>query len=274
MLNGQWQGGADPIVLQGARELQSLYFGGEELPIVPVEETQLGLATSNNVIGFEAISRQTMAAQSILRESAPTRLLTIGGGCDADLSSVQYMQELYAGDLAVLWIDAHGDINAPWESTSHLFYGMPLRALLGDCGEAFSSMVRCPLDFGQVVHLGGRDLDPAEKKFICENGIKALPVMDSDELSSAVLSAIEGTGRSHLYVHLDLDSLDPDEFPYVPLPVPDGLEVSALIPLLSELSREISLVGLGVFEYKPCGKRIPFLGELFDFAGEALGAGA
>lgn len=59
--------------------------------------------------GSQALAEQIQAAGGILEENAPRRLMTVGGGCDADTASVAYLNSLYHGDLSVIWLDAHGD---------------------------------------------------------------------------------------------------------------------------------------------------------------------
>ena len=61
---------------------------------------------------------------------SPDKLFTLGGGCDADVPCLLYLNEEYRGDLTVIWFDAHGDLNTPEESATSLFYGMPLRSLM------------------------------------------------------------------------------------------------------------------------------------------------
>jgi len=97
-------------------------------------------------------------------------VFTVGGGCDADIASILYANERYDSDLVVLWMDAHGDINEPSSSGTHLFYGMPIRALLGDCGKSFLDIINKPLIPDQFIHFGGRDIEPEEKTFIYPSG--------------------------------------------------------------------------------------------------------
>ena len=60
--------------------------------------------------------------------------------------------------LAVIWLDAHGDLNTPETSPSGNPWGMPLRMLI-DSGA---------VDAGDVALVGARNLDPPEEEFIRE----------------------------------------------------------------------------------------------------------
>ena len=108
----------------------------------------------------------------LLTEDAPDRLFTLGGGCDADVPGIVYMNEKYHGELTVLWLDAHGDLNTPGTSSSALFYGMPLRSVMHEsCFGLLEN--RLPLRATQVIHIGGRDLDTAEEAFLHSPGSAA-----------------------------------------------------------------------------------------------------
>jgi arginase len=114
--------------------------------------------------------------------------------------------------VAVVWIDAHGDLNTPESSPSGNAWGMPLRMLI-DAGDV------APED---VTLLGARSLDPSEEAFIAEAGIRrrlgALP--------------------ENVYVALDLDVVEPTQLD-VWMPEPDGIPLDELEALLAGIPRPI-----------------------------------
>lgn len=264
LINPQWQGGGDIATLSGTREIEELYIKDAPVRCVPLSESKDGLAIEHDIVGYRVIEQQTGAALSILRESGADCVFTVGGSCDADVASILYLSEIYNGDLAVLWLDAHGDINAPSESSSHLFYGMPVRMLLGDCGGAFADLKYKPLAPRQFINIGGRDLDEAESVFMRRQQIPIIPTLATN-LPAAVMEAIALTGKGHLYVHLDLDVLDPADFPYTAVPVEAGLPLKQLQPLLTILRQKTGLVGFGIFEYIPSGAACDALEQLVRF---------
>ena len=178
IVNPQWQGGADPVTHAGAMELKELYLNSCECALAPVALNDANpLPKSHGVVGFEALKGQMEEALGLLRRIGPDRLLAIGGGCDADAPVIAYLNERYGGDLAVVWLDAHGDLNAPAESSTALFYGMPLRSLMSD--DCFGLMENPrPLTCAQVVHVGARDLDDAEEAFMGSEGVARITVED------------------------------------------------------------------------------------------------
>ncbi len=264
LINPQWQGGAEIAALAGTREIEELYI--KDVPCVraPLSGGEDELAVEHGIAGYRVIEEQTGAALAILLESGADRVFTVGGSCDADVASILYLNEVYHGDLAVLWLDAHGDINSPAESATHLFYGMPVRMLLGDCGDAFAGLHYKPLAPRQFINVGGRALDEAESDFMQCHQIPVIPALATD-LQDAVMQAVARTGKGHLYVHLDLDVLDPAEFPYTAVPTDAGLPLKQLLPLLNTLKQKTDLIGFGIFEYIPSGAKIDALEQLVRF---------
>jgi len=204
----------------------------------------------NGILGFNVLRRQMQSAYEHLQKDAPDKVFVLGGGCDADVPAIVYLSEKYQGNLTVIWLDAHGDLNMPDESSSSLFYGMPLRSVMDD--QCFGLLGnRCPLRISQVIHIGGRDFDEAESAFIKETGMAAYSVQDIRSDSDLIHRIIKGIHSKHIYVHLDLDVIDPRDFPNTPLPVDNGLSGKEVYDILTSASDK--LAGLGIYEYAPSG---------------------
>ncbi len=262
-VNGQWQGGADPVTFDGAKEITKMYLAGLDYVTLPVSTDKSEIEVKKNgILGFNDLHRQMQSAYERLRTDAPDKVFVLGGGCDADVPAIVYLSEKYQSDLTVIWLDAHGDLNTPDESTSSLFYGMPLRSLMDD--QCFGLLEnRCPLRISQVIHIGGRDFDEAERTFIKETGMAAYSVQDIRSDCDLMRRIIEGIHSEHIYVHLDLDVIDPLVFPNTPLPVDDGLSGKEVYDILTAASDK--LTGLGIYEYAPSGARNALVEKLIRF---------
>ena len=263
IVNAQWQGGGDLVTYAGANELINMYLKGLLFERLPVTTDQHDMFVKKNGIkGFDALRKQMRSAYDHLIKDAPDTLLTLGGGCDADVPEIVYLSEKYRGDLTVIWLDAHGDLNTPGESASSLFYGMPLRALMDDhCFGLLEN--RYPLTPPQVIHVGGRDFDEAETAFIKASQIAAYAVSDIRSNVDTIRKIAESIKTAHVYIHLDLDVMDPGVFPNTPLPVDGGLcpqEVWDIFHLVAGQT-----VGLGVYEYAPSGTKDDFVEKLISF---------
>ncbi len=250
----QWQGsGPDKSTYHGAHELRKFYCQGTSFAKVDVSTADT-CVVKNDIYCYDQILTQMNAARRIIDMAEPNRIFTIGGGCDAGILPISYLNRLLEGKLTLIWFDAHGDLNSPQSSPSGHFYGMPVRTLLGDSDSEISDLLYSILEPDQLVMVGLRDLDPAETEFIDKQQLSLCQAGDLKTDPGLLLEVIKDKANKHIYIHLDLDVLDPSEFPYPPIPVPGGLSMSTLQHLVESLSEEFFLAGLGIFEYSPSGK--------------------
>jgi arginase len=168
------------------------------------------------VVEEETLAMQTLAVASDL----PARPLVLGGCCCAHVGAVEGLHARH-GRVAVLWLDAHGDLNTPATSPSGNEWGMPLRMLLD----------RGTLAAGDVVLWGARNLDAPEEEFVRGAGIGG----DPDALLARAAA---------VYVALDCDVLDPDELA-VFMPEPGGPTLGEVEELLGRVRQSGKLVGVG-----------------------------
>jgi arginase len=172
------------------------------------------------VVEADSLAEQTLTVASEL----PDRPLVLGGCCCAHLGAVE---RLASGleTLAVVWIDAHGDLNTPATSPSGNVWGMPLRMLLdnGSIG---------PDD---VALVGARNLDPGEVEFIERTQVHTG--------AEAIERALEGADA--VYVALDADSVEPGVLD-VFMPEPGGLGASELEELLRGIAGRARVAGAGL----------------------------
>jgi arginase len=250
----QWQGGGQDL---------STYLGGYEIKKNYLQESKLSEVqvsigsvsdVKNNMVGYDEIFKQLIYAKLEITKHTPKTIFTIGGGCDSDVAAISHLNETVNGDVTLLYFDAHGDLHTPESSESKFFYGMSLRTLLGDGDEMYVESLFSTLSPSQVIMLGNRDLDQAEKDYINDMNVRSLTIQDIELNIENVIKAVKEKGHKSIYVHIDLDVLDPVEFPHVPVPAPQGLKNKTLIDLLNRLKEEFHIIGLGLLEYSPSGK--------------------
>ena len=173
--------------------------------------------------------------------------LFLGGDHSISIGSVAAAAR--NGPIGVIWIDAHSDFNTPESSPSGNIHGMPVAALVGEGPESLVN-VGAPgakLSSAQIVQIGIRDLDAAERERLVRSGIHVFTMRHVDELGMAVVArqALERLRHlPRLHISLDMDSLDPDEAPGVGTPVPGGLtyrEAHLLMEILGDSGRVDSL---------------------------------
>ncbi len=245
---GQWQGSGAPT----ARRLQA---GASRLAqLVPAAERQV--VELENSVGERCggvqnaavLAHQLNSARAAVR-SAPedALLLMLGGDCSVELAAVEAASRTYGENMAVVWFDAHADLNSPETSPSGAFHGMVLRSLTGE-GPA-ELRPAAPLHPRSVVLAGTRSVDPGEQEFIERHGVPRLSVHELDDPASLV-SAVRAAGAKTVYIHIDLDVLDPAVFPAVGSPEPSGLSADSLLSAVRALTDEFRLAGLGITEYE------------------------
>lgn len=249
LLVPQWQGsGQDYSIYHGAYALMENYLGDVDLTEAVITDQPIS-PVKNHIYGYDEILAQLKQVNEILQRDQPDTIFTIGGGCDADLGVMAYLNNLADGDMALLYIDAHGDLNTPQSSNSKLFYGMSLRALLGDSDAEIVRNLTSTLTPKQLVMCANRTLDAEEERYIREEGVVSLSVKEIEEDPLIAAKKLVEKGCRSVYIHIDLDALEPEEFPYAPVPEPDGLKVQCLIELLQAVSKQCRVIGLGLLEY-------------------------
>lgn len=115
-------------------------------------------------------------------------VMTLGGDHSIGIGSVsgvaRAVRERLAGtELAVLWIDAHADINTPQTSLSGRIHGMPVAFVSGLAKthheNVFGWLKEIYLiNLKKFIYIGLRDIDEAEKTFIDQHGIKSFSIND------------------------------------------------------------------------------------------------
>jgi arginase len=181
--------------------------------------------------------------------------LVLGGDHSVALGTLGGLAAAH-GPGAVLWLDAHADINTPETSPSGNVHGMPLAAVLGLAGKGFESPA-WPLpavDPERVVLVGTRQLDEGERRLLRETGVRVFTMSEIDRIGieRALREALARlAGARFVHVSLDLDVLDPEVAPGVGTPVRGGLTYREA-HLALELVAESGLAGsLEVVEVNP-----------------------
>ena len=159
----------------------------------------------------------------------PERPLVLGGCCCAHIGAVEGLASRH-DRMAVVWLDAHGDLNTIESSPSGNLWATPLRTLI-DAGTVKPD---------NVALVGARNLDPPEEEFIAKTGVQV-----GDD---AVARATDGC--SCVYVAFDTDSVDPNDFsPF--MPEPGGLTLDEVEALFGELRERTTILGAGFTAFLP-----------------------
>jgi len=143
-------------------------------------------------------------------------------------------------DARILWLDAHGDYNTPDTSGSGYLGGMCLAAATGEWDAGLGDTV--PAE--RVVLAGVRDLDPGERELLERSSATVIGASAIETLVAAK-NALDGAA---IFVHLDLDVIDPEHFPAA-VPAPGGLHPDKLYDLADSVLEDSELLGLEVTNF-------------------------
>jgi arginase len=159
--------------------------------------------------------------------------------------------------LAVLWVDAHADMNTPESSLSGNVHGMPLACILGKGPSELANIgsFSPKVDPARCAVVGLRNLDEREKEIVRQSGVHAFTMKDIDRHGMAsvmerALASICGGGAA-LHVSFDMDGVDPTISPGVGTPVQGGLSYREAHFLMEMVADSQRLVALDVVEVNP-----------------------
>ena len=133
---------------------------------------------------------QHLSEQVYAHASQGRCVLTLGGDHSIAIGTIagtaRAIRERLNKDLAVIWVDAHADINTPETSESGNIHGMPVAWLTGLAKEEREDVFgwlgqKERIGLGKLVYIGLRDVDRGEKKILKENNIRAFSMHDIDK---------------------------------------------------------------------------------------------
>lgn len=240
----QWQGsGYTKELYYGAIALKN-YIEKKNIFFTNINVSQLTkLKEKNNIIGYDVICEQLGLIRATLDEEKPDKIFTIGGGCGIEIPIISYLSE-QINDLKIIWFDAHGDINSPENSKSKYFHGMPLRFLLEDIDRNIISEGAKRISKANLLLLGTRDLDKEEENYIQNNGINMISVVEYRMNDKEIMNLTE----EKIYLHIDLDVIDPGTYQNVKCPAKEGFKIEEIVEIVKMIKGKNELIGISILE--------------------------
>ncbi len=171
------------------------------------------------------------------------RPVSIAGDCCSTIGVAAGLQR--AGvDFLLIWLDAHGDFNT-WETTPSGFLGgMPLAMQVGRGEQTMPEEVGLlNLAEERILLMDARDLDPAEKTALLESEIVRLTSVE--DLIRHPLPELP------IYLHIDVDIIDPSEAPAMNYLAPGGPSVDELQEAFRYLARTGDVRAVSMSSWNP-----------------------
>ena len=152
--------------------------------------------------------------------------------------------------VGLVFIDAHADFNTPETTLSGMLGGMPVAVSAGLCLTRLRlrSGLDPALSDRHIVLAGVRDTDPLEQDLLDRSAIELLSVDDIRARSAGIDRQMKRLSdlTDVIYVHVDMDVLDPREVAGHPLTVPNGPTSLELGAALTEMFRHEKAAAFGV----------------------------
>jgi len=204
-----------------------------------------------NHLALASNDMSKLVAEEQRKSNLPIGLLANCNGLLGMLSGLQHSGPT-AKPLRVgmVFIDAHGDFNTPETTLSGMLGGMPVAIAAGQCltRMRMKAGLEPALPTRHIVEVCVRDTDPLEQELLDRSKIQQLTLKDVRTRSANLhremkrLSALTDV----IYVHVDMDGLDPKEVPGVALPVPNGPTSVELAAAIKEMFKYEKVGAFGV----------------------------
>lgn len=167
--------------------------------------------------------------------------LVLSGNCSCVVGT---LGGLGSEPVAHLFFDGHGDFNTPDTTTSGFLDGMGLATATGRCWTAMAASIPgfTPIPERRVALVGARDIDELEERALVASEVTWISsrTIRNEGVSGALKSTLDRfrSEAERVYLHFDLDVLDPTVAHANRLSPPDGLrveEVCDAVGLVREL---------------------------------------
>jgi arginase len=156
--------------------------------------------------------------------------------------------------IGVVWIDAHGDFNTPETSFSGILAGMPVAIMAGLAGPLWrdAAGLATPVATEHIILAGTRELDEKEEALIRSTDVRVVPaseLCDGDDFAQAIDRLVRCCAQ--LYLHVDLDVLDPRFVPSASTPSANGLSVEELVTTMAKVLQTGKVAAVAISSLNP-----------------------
>ncbi|MBQ7210882.1 MAG: arginase [Paludibacteraceae bacterium] len=239
-------------------------------------------ALSSEKTSFNEKVEELMEVALLLKKYVESELRSshsvcvLGGDHSIALGSVAGTL-LYDDNAAVIWFDAHGDINTEISSPSGHIHGMPVAALLGLCSSALNGIPTHYLKTENIFWIGVRDLDPGEREIANKLNLNMYSAeyvhrVGMAKVMNEISMIIKQQNCKTLHLSFDIDGMDPSVVSATGTAVPNGLLQADFEIFVKELSflkhsADVEFRILDFVEYNPLLDKD---GNTLEWCSEAL----
>jgi len=225
----------------------------QSIDLDTVIKVNLDLVKNQNPLYLDAVVDLNQRLSNVVKKAHQEGFfpLIFGGDHALAIGSISASEK---EELAILWIDAHGDCNTEESSESKRIHGMPLAVLQGYGHKELVDIVKQTVKSNNIMLVGIRSLDLLEEELMTLWNVHWI-TMDEirkqgiDWMNDQVNRFIQD--KKHLHVSFDCDSMDPDLFPGVNTPVKDGFKPYEILPLIKHVLNHPGICSMDIVEFNP-----------------------
>ena len=223
--------------------------------IRPVQDVRLNSEQEREYGAWNRMALANANFAEIVREGLQDDLITVGLEANCNdllgmLSGLKYDSDGNARRVGLVFYDSHGDFNVPETTLSGMLGGMPVAVAAGHALHNLRQTTGLaePLPMSDIMWGGVRDLDPLEADRFREYEVRQVSVQDIRDISENFRNQFNALADEVdvVYVHVDMDVLEPDEVPGHGLTVPDGPSSKALAAAIGVMFENPKTVALGI----------------------------
>lgn len=228
-------------------------WGGEL--IRPVQDIRLRPDQEKNYGEWNRMAIANANFADVVREGLQDDMITIGLEANCNdllgmLAGLKYDSDGNARKVGLVFYDSHGDFNVPETTLSGMLGGMPVAIAAGHALHNIRKTTGLvePLPMSHIMWGGVRDLDPLEADRFREYEVRQVSVEDIRQISANFRRQFDTMAAEVdvVYVHVDMDVLEPDEVPGHGLTVPNGPSSKALAAAIGVMFENPKTVALGI----------------------------
>jgi arginase len=228
-------------------------WGGEL--IRPVQDVRLTPEQERHYGEWNRMALANANFADKVREGLQDGMITVGLEANCNdllgmLSGLKYDADGNARKVGLVFYDSHGDFNTPETTLSGMLGGMPVAIAAGHAlhNLRMTTGLEEPLPMSHIMWGGVRDLDPLEAERFREYEVRQVSVEDIRRVSDNFREQFRALADEVdvVYVHVDMDVLEPDEVPGHGLTVPNGPSSKALANAIAVMFENPKTVALGI----------------------------
>lgn len=242
-----WRMGAGPGRLLGAGLADALRAAGHTVSTEHVELPD-GAAALEIAATFALAARLADRVRAARADGALPIILA--GNCASAIGTLSGLDDPAP---AIIWLDAHGDLNTPETTRSGFLDGMALSIAIGRCWTSIAATVPGfrPIPAENVCLIGARDVDRAEAEYLASSPIPVFRAADLDDVQLRQVLDQLGSRAGTVYLHMDLDVLDPSEGRANAFAVDKGLVLGQVLEVIRMIRARLEIGAVALTAYDP-----------------------